>query len=139
MEEPAAAPIVRQNETGHQRHIGYRAEIFPDRSQVRLTPDHRHLNRQNVLHGGLVATLLDSALGFAASRHLSEDLSVNVVTVSYTVNFISATASAEVIATGRIVGGGFKTVFAEGEARTAEGQLLATACSVYKRGRSAIR
>lgn len=134
----APAPMVRRAETGHQRHLGYVTTVFADRSEVRLQPDHTHLNRQNVLHGGVVATILDSALGFACSRHLSEDADIHVVTVSYTVNFIAATAASEVIATGRVTGGGYKTVFAQGEVRTVDGKLLATATGVYKRGKPAL-
>ena len=130
-------PIVMRGETGHQLHLGYYARIYPDRTEVLLTPNESHLNRHDVLHGGVVATRIDSALGYAASRHLSDDASVLVVTVSYTVNFIAATDSAEVIATGRVTGGGYKTVFTEGEARTAAGLLLATATGVYKRGKPA--
>ena len=130
-------PIIRRGETGHQRHLGYYAEIHADHTDVFLVPDERHLNRQDVLHGGVVATILDAALGYAASRHLSEDVSVHVVTVSYTVNFIAATATDKVIATGRVTGGGYKTVFTEGEARTENGTLLATSTGVYKRGKPA--
>jgi len=131
----AAIPIVKQNDTGHQRHIGYVIEIFPDRTEARLTPDENHMNRQDVLHGGIVATILDAALGYACSRHLAEDAGIAVVTVSLTVNFIAATQAAAVIATGRVTGGGYKTVFAEGEVKTVDGLLLATATGVFKRGK----
>lgn len=131
----AAVPIVKAGVTGHQKHLGYVAKIYPDRTDVELSPDERHTNRQDVLHGGVVATLLDAALGYAASRHLADDASVAVVTVTMTVNFIAATKSADVVAAGRVVGGGYKTVFTEGEARTVDGLLLATATAVYKRGK----
>ena len=128
-------PIIKQGITGHQRHVGYVAKIYPDRTDVHLTPDETHMNRQDVIHGGVIATILDAALGYAASRHLAEDASVACVTVTFTVNYISATDSAEVIATGRVTGGGYKTVFTDGEARTVDGLLLATATAVYKRGK----
>ncbi|MEM8811226.1 MAG: PaaI family thioesterase [Pseudomonadota bacterium] len=128
-------PIIRTDLTGHQRHVGYVSYVYPDRTEVTLTPDERHMNRHDVIHGGVVATLLDAALGLAASRHLAEDAGVVVVTVSMTINYIAATQKADVVATGRVVGGGYKTVFAEGDVRTVDGLLLATASGVFKRGK----
>lgn len=135
MSDMSPQPIIKEAVTGHQRHLGYVAKVYPDRSDVHLTPDENHMNRQDVIHGGVIATILDAALGYAASRHLAEDASVMVVTVSFTVNYIAATQSTEIIATGRVTGGGYKTVFTEGEVKTVGGVLLATCTGVYKRGK----
>lgn len=128
-------PIIKEGITGHQRHLGYVAWIYPDRSEVHLTPDESHMNRQDVIHGGVIATILDAALGYAASRHLADDASVACVTVTFTVNYIAATQSTDIVATGRVTGGGYKTVFTEGEVKTVDGVLLATSTAVYKRGK----
>lgn len=128
-------PILKQDATGHQRHVGYVAKVYPDRSEVHLSPNETHLNRQDVIHGGVIATILDAALGYAASRHLAEDAGVMVVTVTFTVNYIAATQSTDMVATGRVTGGGYKTVFTEGDVKTVDGLLLATATAVYKRGK----
>ena len=45
-------PIIKEGITGHQRHVGYVAKIYPDRTDVHLTPDETHMNRQDVIHGG---------------------------------------------------------------------------------------
>jgi uncharacterized protein (TIGR00369 family) len=84
-----------------------------------------------VFHGGLVAMLLDTAAGIAV-RSFSREKETPTVTVSMTVNYISAAKSDEVTATARITGGGRSLKFADAELRDQDGTLLATASGAYK-------
>ena len=55
-------------ETGTQSLIGYVLDVGDQAGAVCwLDLDDRHLNRQGILHGGLAATLLDSAMGATGS------------------------------------------------------------------------
>jgi uncharacterized protein (TIGR00369 family) len=104
--------------------------------RIGLELKHHHLNRAGVVHGGLLATLLDHAGGFCgvycedpATRRYS-------MTLSMTCNFVAQARSGFLIATGELTAGGSKIYFANTEVRTQEGILLATGSSAhrYRRG-----
>ena len=118
--------------SGARGLIGYRSYIAGDgigACALRLGP--QHLNRLGVLHGGLVAMLLDTAGGIAV-RSFSREKETPTITVSMTVNYISAAKSDEIIATARITGGGRSLKFADAELRDQDGTLFATASGTYK-------
>jgi len=108
----------------------------PDGSAVvRLTVAAKHLNRNGTMQGGIHAMMLDAAAGFAASRYLAgqDPVIVPVVTLSLTSNFLSPANLGPVITTGRVVGGGRKTVYAHAEIRDGSGLLLSQGSVVFKR------
>ncbi len=133
--DPIAAQdeIVIEHDSAVMRHMGYVVRIYADRTEISLPIEDHHRNRRDVLHGGVLAMLLDSSLGYAASRHLAEDASVAVVTVSLTTNFLAPAEDGTVRAVGRVTGGGYKTIFAAGEVVDEAGNILATATGVFKR------
>ena len=132
-ERRAAPERVVADETGAQRALGYVHHIFPDRTETHLTLDDRHTNRHGTLHGGLATMMLDSACGFAASRHFSEDTGQLVVTLSFTTNYLAASSGPHVVATGRVTGGGRSVAYCEGRLTDDDGLLIATATGVFKR------
>ncbi|MCH8614074.1 PaaI family thioesterase [Arsenicicoccus dermatophilus] len=58
-----------------------------DDAGLRVTPTEAHANVNGGVHGGLLATMLDSAMGQAARDHLPDDKSA--VTVSLTVTYLN--------------------------------------------------
>ncbi len=125
--------LVIKCDSAVMRHMGYEARVYPDRTEIHLAIAGHHRNRRDVLHGGIIAMLLDTALGYACSRRLAEDASAGVVTVTLTTNFMKPAAHGTVRATGRVSGGGYKTLFAEGEIIDEAGDVVATATGVFKR------
>lgn len=123
--------------SGAQDLVGYVIDLTdPDGSAVvRLTVEEKHLNRNGTLQGGIHAMMLDAAAGFAASRYLSGDAPkvTPVVTLSLTSNFLAPAPLGEVIATGHVVGGGRKVVYANADIRDAAGRLLSQGSGVFKR------
>ena len=83
-------------------------------------PEPRHENALGSAHGGLAATLLDSAMGCAV--HSTLPAGVGYTTLELKVNFTRAITSA----TGRIVCEG-TVVHRGGRVATAEGRLVAEA------------
>lgn len=124
-----------QNETGTQRLIGYELDVGqPDRrARCRLIVDERHTNRHGVLHGGIAATLLDSACGATASLLVDDTGQRPFLTISLNIDFIAAGRPGGVTATGRVTGGGRSLAFVTGELRHDDGTLIATAAGVFKR------
>ena len=129
-------PQIQQVEDpGCQQMVGYRTEVHPqdNAATVRLDLERRHLNRNGVLHGGMVATLLDVACGNAAAAFFGGEGQVNVLTVSLNLSYVAATADGCVTATGKASGGGRSLAYVNGELRAEDGRLLATAAGVFKR------
>lgn len=94
----------------------------------------RHLNRQGMLHGGLVATLLDAACGYAGLHTGEGEEEVHGVTVMLNIAYLKAARSGTVIACGRISRSGRSLYFAEATLTTEGGELLATAQGTFKQG-----
>ncbi|MEL6946991.1 MAG: PaaI family thioesterase [Pseudomonadota bacterium] len=118
---------------GTQRALGYINHIYADRCEARITLDERHGNRRGGLHGGVISTLLDSALGYAASRAYDDEAAQVVVTLSLNVNFVSATSHQEICAAGWVRRAGRSVCFCEGKVTDGDGTVLATASGVFKK------
>lgn len=121
--------------SGAQDLIGYDIDLSAEDGTARviLSIAEKHLNRNRSLHGGIVAMMLDTAAGFAVSRHLSPDGAAPLVTVSLTTQYLAPGQEATTVtASGRRVGGGRKIHYADAELRDAQGTLLARASGVFK-------
>jgi uncharacterized protein (TIGR00369 family) len=90
-----------------------------------LELDDHHRNRRGVAHGGVVASLLDSALGGAVVDAIPKEWWC--ATVSLSVQFVAGGRGSRLIATGRVRRFGRRVAFAEGEVRDDAGRLIATA------------
>ena len=94
----------------------------------------RHLNRQGMLHGGLIATLLDAACGYAGLHSAEGEEEVHGVTVMLNIAYLKAARSGRVIARGRVSRSGRSLYFAEASLVDEEGEVLATAQGTFKQG-----
>lgn len=92
--------------------------------------EQRHLRTLGILHGGVTATLLDTAMGYAAGT--LSPAGYFVVTVQLNVNFIRPGWDGETLqVTGNVKHSGQQTAVAYGEIRNAEGVLLATGTGTF--------
>ncbi|QDO88295.1 PaaI family thioesterase [Ornithinimicrobium ciconiae] len=92
-------------------------------------PDESHYNPIGTVHGGLVCTLLDSALGCATQTTLPAG--VGYTSVEIKVNFLRAVSkdSGPLRCIGRVIKPGRRMAFAEGEVRDKDDKVVATASS----------
>lgn len=113
--------------------VGYDVDLCGEDGTARVTLDvlPRHLNRNETLHGGIIAMMLDASAGFAASRARGGDL-VPVLTVALNTQFLAAARRGTVIATGTVKRAGRSICYADAELRDADGTLLATGNGVFK-------
>ena len=129
---PHEAPL-----SGAHGLVGYEIDLAADDGTALITLDIRpdHLNRNETLHGGIHAMMLDAAAGFAASRLLADGAAeiVPVVTVSLTTSFLAPVTKGQAIAKGWVAGGGRKIIYADAEIRDADGTLCSKASGVFKR------
>jgi len=123
--------------SGFQTHMGYDLTAWEtDFARVELPLGPHVMNRQGLPHGGLHATLLDTAMGFAGCFTGDPDRRQMALTLSLTVNFLGQAQGCRLIAEARRTGGGKSTYFAEATVRDDTGALVATATGVfrYRRG-----
>ena len=104
-------------------------EVTEGRAVFTSTPSEYHYNPAGVVHGGMAATLLDSAMGIAVLSSLPAGMIFT--TLELKVNFLRAmtTATGEVRAEGNVVHLGRTTAVVEARLTDATGKLLATASS----------
>ncbi len=93
----------------------------------------QHLNRQGMLHGGLTATLLDAACGYAGLYSGEHEEESHGVTVTLNISYLSAAREGTVIAKGQITCSGRNLYFVQGTLVSDQGELLATAQGAFKR------
>ncbi|AAV94081.1 putative protein TIGR00369 [Ruegeria pomeroyi DSS-3] len=130
-----AGPRVRAS--GCQQMVGFRIDLSHADGHARCHLDigAQHLNSQDVLHGGIIAMVMDVACGNAASAYFDRQEHPPVVTVSLNTNYLAAVDRGRVTGIGRVTGGGRKLAYVNGELLHEDGTLIATATGVFKRHR----
>lgn len=102
-------------------------------AEVSLTVGPQHLNRLGVMHGGVMATLLDTATGYAVAFAESPDRMKPAVTLTLNTQFLGqATTGDQLVAIGRHTGGGKTIAYASAEVRRADGTLVGRGDAVYR-------
>lgn len=104
----------------------------PSLAEFSLALEERHLNRQQVLQGGVIATLLDAACGYAGLFGDDGSAPLHASTLSLSVSFVAALREGALRAVGRRSGGGRNIFFSEGQLFADDGKLVATAQGVFK-------
>ena len=104
-------------------------EVEPGRVVFELVPEQRHYNPLGGVHGGIYATLLDSATGCAV--HSMLPAGVGYTSLDLTVKFLRGitTSTGPVRATGTVAHLGRRTALANAELRDPQDRLCATAVS----------
>ena len=97
-------------------------------SRLRIVPGPHHLNNIGILHGGVICTLLDVAMGSAARVTVGAP----VMTIDMHLMFLAA-ARGVVIAEGKVIRAGRSILFAEADVRAETGEIVARATGVFKR------
>ncbi|WP_299617864.1 PaaI family thioesterase [uncultured Tateyamaria sp.] len=135
--QPPDPPGIIRDETGAQTLLGYVVDITAQDGTARciLDIEAQHGNRHGSLHGGIIACMLDNAMGFAASLTGDAGGDTRFMTISMNTQFMAPARSGRVVATGSISGGGRSLLFAEGEVVDENGTVIATATGVYRRVR----
>jgi uncharacterized protein (TIGR00369 family) len=100
-------------------------ELGDGQASFELDPGERHYNPLGTVHGGIAATLLDSAMGVAV--HTTLDEGQRYTTLELKVNFVRAITedTGPVVATGSVIHRGGRVATAEARLTDADGRLLA--------------
>ena len=84
-----------------------------------------------VLHGGVTATLIDTAMAFAMRTHLPTD--ANAATIDLTVHYLRPHIDGVVTCKARVVRAGKRIFTISADVFGNEGKLIATGLSTYTR------
>ncbi|QIQ01924.1 PaaI family thioesterase [Streptomyces liangshanensis] len=104
-------------------------EVGPGHAVFTLVPGEEHYNPLGTVHGGVFATLLDSAAGCAVHTLLPAGMAYT--SLDLTVKFLRpvTAASGRIRAVGSVLSSGRRTALAEARMYDAEDRLLAHATS----------
>lgn len=126
-------PKLKEEPYPFQAHVGFEIADWSDgycRVEQPMVP---HIgNRYGIPHGGVHATLLDTAMGYAICFTGNPDDKQLAMTLSLNVQYLGVAKGQRLIAEGRRTGGGRSTVFAEGEIKDENANLIATATAVFR-------
>jgi uncharacterized protein (TIGR00369 family) len=92
-------------------------------------PTEAHFNPLGTIHGGLACTLLDTVLGCAAHSTLPAGTGYTSIDIAVSYLRPIQPSNGPLVATGRVVKGGGRVIFAEASIVGNDGKTLATATS----------
>lgn len=99
------------------------------RSEMTLALRPHHLNPGGIVHGGVIATLLDSAIGLALRTRLGPGS--KHATLQLGVNYLAMARSGTLTARGTAVHSGSRTGFGEATLHDEDGRLIAKASATF--------
>ena len=114
-------------------HVGMSVdEAVVDRVVIRMRDAPHTMNGLGIVHGGAIATLIDTAATAAAWATPDVKPTTRGTTVALTINYISAGRPGDLIAEGRVIGRGGTLTVVEVIARDGGGGMVAKAQVTYK-------
>jgi uncharacterized protein (TIGR00369 family) len=118
-------PLESETMRGFNVLLGYRlAEWRDDFARLELALEPKHLNRSGVVHGGVLATMLDVTLGYAGVFSAEPGKLRRAVTLSLT-SFLGQAKSGLLNCVARRRGGGRTIFMATGEVLDESGNAIA--------------
>ena len=114
------------------KHLGIQVESVGAGTATLLLPISGALMRNDgIIHGGAVASVIDSAFAFAIIPILAEN--ERTVTVDLTIHYLRPLSSGVATASARVVRAGRRVITVSAEVTDENGKLAATALSTYLR------
>ncbi len=106
------------------RLMGMRLEaIAIDSAKIALDIDERHFQPFGIVHGGVLATLIDTATFWAAFLRLPAD--AGLVNIDLKLNYLQPANAGRLTATGRCIRPGRTLSYTEAHVHDEHGELLA--------------
>jgi uncharacterized protein (TIGR00369 family) len=109
--------------------LGLAVDLREDTAVVRLPYRPELGNSRDHVHGGAIATLLDAAASRAV--RLANPRAAGVATINVTVSYLRPGVKT-LTAEARVINNGGTIAVAESQARTEEGDLVATATATFR-------
>jgi uncharacterized protein (TIGR00369 family) len=120
------------SDVGFRKWLGLTYEVMEDeRAVVSLELDEDKRNVRDVAHGGIVASLVDIAMGTAAASGNYETRKRYVVTLELKVNYLAPARGSKLTAEAKVVRGGARTFVVECRVVTDLGEECAMALGTF--------
>jgi uncharacterized protein (TIGR00369 family) len=133
MGEPDRLAEVRERfavSVFHRSFFGMSLErVAEGEVEVALEVEERHRNLLGIVHGGVIATLADTAAGLAYRTVLEPGTAH--VTTQLSVTYLAPGRAGRILARGRVVKRGRRIGYAEADVQDEEGKLLARATALF--------
>jgi len=107
-------------------------EWEPDRIVARVPFDEKLTNDGKVYHGGVIASLIDTAGAAAAWSGHDMTKGMKAATVGMSVEYLGATKEQDLVATAKAIKRGKELIFTEIDVADAEGKPVAKAILTYR-------
>ena len=123
---PERGALVQQavNSSPYYRHIRMALTEFTEQgSKLEMEVKPEHKNIWGTVHGGALASLIDSACGLATVGYLAE--TEGVVTLNLQVHYFAPVTQGKLTALGKVVHKGRTTIATEAEVFDEKGTLVA--------------
>ena len=116
-----------------QHYVGITVlQLGGGKSVLRLELEKHHFNLYGIPHGGVHATLLDIAMGTAASFPDESGREVDSVTLNLSVDYIAPPTSKVLIAKGEVTKKGKSIAYCTAEIFDEDKKLIASGRSIFK-------
>ena len=106
-------------------------DIEPGRAKLSLDVTEKHRQLQGIMHGGAIATLIDTAVAFAIVG--ASEPGAKFTTIEMKVNYLSPIIEGRVVADARLIRDGKRIIVAECDVFDAAGKMAAKGLLTYMR------
>ncbi|MEO5860362.1 MAG: PaaI family thioesterase [Pyrinomonadaceae bacterium] len=131
-DEKASLAKERLNNLPFAQLMGMRLTAMrPNEAVVQLEMRDDLRQPSGVLHGGVTATLIDTAMAFAVRTYLTD--TEPTATIDLTVHYLRPHFEGRAICTARVVRPGKRIFTVSADVHNEEGKLIATGLSTYTR------
>ena len=134
---PSGADFIRQffPTSPYVTHLGMElTDIQPGMATLTLPFDNSLVTIGTVVHGGAIASLIDTAAMVAAWSDIEVPAKARGTTVNLTVAYLAAAEKEDLLATARVLRRGRNLVDLDVEVRGASGNMVAKGLAPYKLG-----
>ena len=131
---PERLQLIRDKfETNHfPRSLGIELDsVEPGRARLGLEVKQQHLQIAGIMHGGAIATLIDTAVAFAIVG--ASEPGARFTTIEMKVNYLSAIREGRIIADAKLIRDGRRIVVADCDVFDSNGRLAAKGLLTYMR------
>lgn len=131
-EDRARYATERLNELPFARLLGMRlTDIRPNEATIEIEMRDDLRQPSGVLHGGVTATLIDTAMAFAVRTYLED--TEPTATIDLTVHFLRPMVSGKAVCIARVIRPGKRIFTVSADVHNDEGKVIATGLSTYTR------
>lgn len=134
---PKGADIIRQflPTSPYIGHLGIQLTMIqPGRAQLSLPFGDALVTSGTIVHGGAIASLIDTAAAVAAWSNAEVPANIRGVTVNLTVAYLAPAEKEDLQAIARVLRHGRKLVYLDVEVSSASGSAIAKGLVTYKLG-----